>query len=347
VNQALDAVPAQPRHVAIAVHSRAGSSQALVTGALDLLEAANLGPAKGASILWYEDRTAPTGYHVVAGYAFLSPASVAQIQGALREIEGRLGKSDGADAGKLLKTDILWVEGLRLDTPALKLPNPAILETPWGMNAFISSAEDPFSAACEQKREDRGFCKSVAKRARDRSAVVFETAPDAWVGGEFKNGVLEGWAHAHAHDAEILGASVDALLATDAARRRLESLGTGAVDRLFVYATEAVTKRKADEVVPLDIPLTGTKIEEKVAAWVNAVSDRSQKERLLLRRAVIFELRKDGIRGAILGTRPVGAVVIPLAPVSAVEVFEGGGAPGEPRGFSVSLRVEPPKMPKK
>lgn len=347
VNPPLEAVPEHPRHVALAVHSRAGSSQSLVAAALDLLEGTDQFQTKGSTILWYEDRAAPSGYHVVGGYSFLTSASIAQVQAALRSIEDRLGGQD-ATAGTLLKTDLLWVEGVRADTPALKLPNPAILDTPWGIDAFVASSEDPFADACEQHREDRDYCRAVAKASRKPKVRVFETAVDAWVGGEVdKDGHLEGWAHARARDEEILAAAVDALLATDVARLRLASRGADAARHLFEDASEAVTKRRPDEVIPVEVPVPPGRIEDKVKAWIAAVGARVNEERLIPRRAVVFDLGADRIRGAILGRRLVTGIATPVVAVSSVEVIEGGSGPGAPRAFSVSLRVDPAGAAKK
>ncbi|HWE25281.1 MAG TPA: hypothetical protein VG496_15195 [Myxococcales bacterium] len=344
MNTPLDAVPPHPRYVVVAVHSWAGSSQSLVAAALDLLAGSDVFEEKKSSILWYEDPSAPSGYHVLGSYALLSAASIAQMQTFLKGVEERLGASGTA---RLLKTDILWVENARVDTQALKLPNPAIFDTPWGISALLSSAEDPVADACDQGREDKDFCRAIGKAARKPNVVVFETGVDNWIGGDFKDGALECWAYAHARDEEIVGNAVDALLTADVARSRLESRGLQAVHRLALSARDAVTSRRANELFPIEVPASG-KIEEKVMAWLKAVSAKALQDRIVVRRAVVFALEPATIRGAIVGTRLVGAVTpVPLVPVSTVEVIRGGGAPREPPAFSVSLRVQPPKIPER
>jgi hypothetical protein len=345
VTTSLDAVPPHPRHVVVAAHSWAGSSQSLVAAALDLIQAGDLFQKKKSSILWYGDAKAKGGYHVIGSYALVSAASIAQIQDFLRGVDERLDKQPGPDGAGLLRTELLWVEDARVDTPALKLPSPSILGEPWGVDVLMASASDQFVQACEEKREDPDLCRAVQKASDKDSQNVFETKVDSWIGGQFKNGVLECWAHAHARDEEILAASVDALLTADVARMRLESRGQDAVRHLAADASDSVTKRRAEEVVPLDVPASG-KIEDKVKSWVAAVSEKSLKERLLARRAVVFAIEKDTIRGAVLGGRLTGSVVpTPIAPVASVEVLPSGGAPGEPPAFSVSLRVASPKLP--
>jgi hypothetical protein len=347
VNADLEATPRHPRHVVVAVHSWAGSSQSLVAAALDLLQTSDLFEKKSTSILWYDDKSVPSGHHVVGSYTLLSSASVAQMQAFLRGLEERLGSAQSPSPGRLLRAELLWVEDAHVDTPALKLPSPAIFDTEWGIGTLMASAEDPVADACDQGREQREFCRAVAQAARKPNVIVFETGVDAWIGGEFKDGSLECWAHAHARDEEILGASVDALLAADVARMRLESRGLDAADGLGSEAREAVTKRRANESFPLEAPASG-KIEDKVMAWVKAVSAKALQDRILVRRAVVFAVAPAAIRGAIVGTRLTGAVTpVPLVPVTSVEVLESGGAPGEPPAFSVSLHVAPPKIPKR
>ena len=341
----LDAVPPHPRHVLVAAHSSAGSSQALVAAALDLIEAGDVFQKKKSSILWYTDAKAKGGYHVIGSYTFVSAASISQIRDFLRAVDERLDRQQGSDGTRLLRTEILWVEDARVDTPALKLPSPSILGERWGVEVLMASASDPFIEACEEKREDSDLCRAVQKASDKDSESVYETKPDAWIGGQFKNGVLECWAHAHARDEEILAASVDALLTADVARMRLESRGQDAVRHLAADANDSVTTRRAEDVFPLDVPASG-KIEDKVKSWVAAVSEKSLKERILARRAVVFAIDKDSIRGAVLGARLTGSVApTPIVPVALVEVLPSGGGPGEPPAFSVSLRVAPPKLP--
>jgi hypothetical protein len=347
VNTPLEAVPAHPRTVVVLAHSWAGSSQSLVAAALDLIQASDLFQKKKSTILWYDDAGAKGGHHVIGSYALSSAASIAQIQTFLRGIDERLDKQQASNA-RFLRMEILWVEDARVDTPALKLPGPSILGSPFGVDALMATASDQFVQACEQEREDRDLCRAVQKASdKDDSAIVFETKPDSWIGGQFKGGILECWAHAHASDEEILAASVDALLTADVARMRLESRGQDAVRHLAADASDAVSKRRADEVFPLDAPASG-KIEDEVKSWVTAVSEKVLKERILPRRAVVYRVEPGTIRGAVVGMRLTGATVpTPIAPVVSVEVLPSGGAPGEPRAFSVSLRVAPPKLSNK
>ncbi|HWE22487.1 MAG TPA: hypothetical protein VG496_00980, partial [Myxococcales bacterium] len=340
----LEATPLVPRHVVVAVHSRAGSSQSLVAAALDLLEGTRLFQVDGSSILWYDDPDAPGEFHVMGAYSLLTTTPIVRVQEVLRSIEERLGKPGNA---RLLSSDILWVEGLHIETPALKLPNPAILEQPWGSDALLASTESVFAAACQEQREDRSLCSAVQKGAPKKSADVFETPVDAWIGGEFKGGRLEGWAHAHARDEEILAAAVDALVATSAARARLEWRGAEAARHLFEDAADEVRSHKAKDVFPVEVPLPRGRIEERVTAWLKAVAAAAEKDGIVLRRAVVFALGPAGARGALVGAKAAeSGERIPLTSVSSVEVLEGGRAPREPRSFSVDLRVPPPKLPK-
>jgi hypothetical protein len=341
-------VPERPRYVSLAFRSWKGSTQSLVASAIDLVEGTGEYQDKGSRIFWFADPKSPTGYHVVAGAVLLTAVSANHLLATLRSIEQRLNDGKPAAEGGLLEAELLWVEGTKIDTPQLKLPSPLVLNEKWALNTFVATSEDQFTDACEQKREDIGYCRSVAKAFKDpkKGMADFETAPDFWVGGEFKDGQLEGWAYAHAHDEEIFANSIDALLATDAARKLLERQGTAALRHLFDDASDAIHARKVDTVIPIEVALPPGKIEDRVKAWVAAVSERIARDKLLARRAVVFELGPTAARGAIVGARLTSGEATPLVPVERVEVLQGGGAPGEPPSFSVALRVVPPKLPK-
>jgi hypothetical protein len=345
VNTSVDEAPPHPRLVVVAAHSWAGSSQALVVGALDLLSASPLFEEKRSEILWYDDPDRNGRHHVIGAYSFLSAAPVAKILAFLRGLEQRFDDRQVPDAARLLQTDLLWVEGARVDAPGLKLPSAKILGTYWGVNALMSAASDWFVAACEEHREDPALCHAVQKESDRDNTTVYETPVDTWIGGRFQDAVVECWAHAHARDEEIVAASVDALLTADAARARLEARAPDDLRRLVAAASEAVTSRKAEDIFPLEVAASGT-IDERVLSWVNAVSAKSFDERILARRGVVFALEPGRIRGAIVGTRLTGTLAAArLAPVSSVQVIEGGGAPGEPRAFSVTVRMAA-KLPK-
>jgi hypothetical protein len=345
VNTPIDEAPAQPRLVVVAAHSWTGSSQAIVVSALDLMSASPLFEEKKSEILWYDDPDRKGGHHVIGAYSFLSAAPVAKIQAFLRGLEQRFDDRQVPDAARLLKTDLLWVEGTHVVVPGLTLPSPKILGTYWGVNALMSPSSEWFVAACEEHREDPRFCSAVHRESDKDNTTVYETTVDTSIGGRFQDGVLECWEHAHARDEEVVAASVDALLTADAARARLESRGLDDLRYLVDAAIVAVTSRKADDVFPLDVAASGT-IDERILAWVNAVSAKAFDERILVRRGVVFALEPGRIRGAIVGARLTGAVAAAkFAPVSSVQVMEGGGAPGEPRAFSVTVRMTP-KLPK-
>jgi hypothetical protein len=344
VNAALEAVPAHPRSMVVAFRSWAGSPQSLVAAGHDLLAGNPLFSPKGGRILWFEDPSAPAGYMVVGSFLFQSAASISQARGLLQSIEERLNDGHPPAAGGLLTSKLLWVEGVQVDTPPLELPSSDILDTPWGLNAFMASAEDPFAQGCKVGTENIDLCRAVDKKFRhSKLPQAYETPLDMWLGGALEDG-LESWGHAHARDEEVLAVAVDALLAASAARHLLETEPAQGAHLLFERATEAVGRRRADDVVPLEVPLPATKPEDRVKLWLEAVRSAAKQHALQPRRAVVFALGQARVRGAILGSR-AEAGASPLLSALAIEINLDGGAPGEPKGWSVSTRVAPPSHP--
>ena len=205
----------------------------------------------------------------------------------------------------------------------------------------MASAEEPFAQGCKVGTENIDFCRAVDKKFHhSKMPQAYETPLDMWLGGELEDG-LESWGHAHARDEEILAVAVDALLAASAARHLLETEPAEGAHLLFERATEAVGKRSADDVVPLDVPLSAAKPEDRVRLWLEAVRSVAKQHSLQPRRAVVFALGQGRVRGAILGRR-AGAGESPMLSALAIEINVDGGAPGEPKGWSVSTKVAPP-----
>jgi hypothetical protein len=347
VNADLDAVPAQPRHVAVAFRSWAGSSQALIAAAGDLLEGTKLFEPKGGPILWFEDG-APSGYHVVGGFLYRTSAPVAQILGLIRAVEERIGGGRPAAPGGFLAGEILWVEGVHAQAPEIQLPSPHILGTLWGLNAFMASAEDPFAEACGSGREDIEFCRAVDRKFRhEKVPQVFETPVGMWISGWFKDGALTSIADAHVGDDEILAAAFDALVAGDAARGIIEK-DASAAHILYRLAAEVVEKRPTEEVLPFNITLPPGPAPSRVKRWLEAISHEVQRQAIVPKRAVVFSSDDGHVRAALLGARTGGGSSPPgpMIPVLSVAVNGGGGAPGEPRGWRIVLEHPHPRVAK-
>jgi hypothetical protein len=347
MNGDLGSVPPGPRNIAVAASSWSGSPQSLVAAAQDLLLGTGVLQARGSDILWFSEPGSPSKYHVVGAFAFTSSASVQQILEALRSVEARLNDGRPAHQGGPLLLELQWVEGVQVSIPGLVLPSPDILGTSWGLNTFVASSEKPFGEACAGGRENHAFCTAVGKEFRHATMTqVYEVPKDLWIGGEFKLGKLSTWAHAHAGEEEILAVAVDALLTADEALHIIMNPSPDAY-RPVDMAIEAVAARAADTVVPFTASVPAGEPAARVRSWLEAVRQQSAANLILPRRAAVLTIDAGRVRGVIIGRKMSDKPSQPLARIDTVGVKEGGGAPGEPRVWSVVLGIPVPVQDRK
>ncbi|HEV2703635.1 MAG TPA: hypothetical protein VGV09_18565 [Steroidobacteraceae bacterium] len=343
MNDDLSSIPSQPRHIAVAASSWSGSPQSLVAAAEDLLEGSGLLKATGANILWFSDPAAPAKYHVVGAYGFTSSASVQQLVALLRGVEARLNDGQPARQGGPLLLELQWVEGVHISTPTLTLPSPNILGTSWGINAFVASSEEPFGAACAARRENQAFCTAAGNASRHSDMTqVYEVPQDDWIGGSVTPEILKTWAHAHSGDEEILAVAVDAMLTADEALRIKEQAPHADTYGLIDDAIRAVRGRGADIAVAFTANVAVGPLQTRIKSWLEAVRQEAATAKIVLRRAAVLKIGSAEVRGIIIGHRLPDRPPHPATRIDTVKVEEGGGAPGEPRVWSVVLQVPLP-----
>ena len=272
--------------------------------------------------------------------------SIAQLQGMLRAIEERLNDGKPARIGGLLKADLLWVEGTQIDTPDLRLPNPDILGTDWGLEAFVAAAEDPFSQACKAGGESTIFCHEVGGKYRATQRTnTHEENPDLWFYDKSTNEEIVFGGVAVETTEDILAQSVAALALTGHVYNSPPTDKWDAVN-LREYAEGRLRKVRSSEFVPVEASVrAGAGTGAVVESWLNAARAAADKAGVAVARAVVFEASADRVRGAILGAKIAGAQPAPLPPIKSIDV-KRGDPPMEParqpQVWSVELHVARP-----
>lgn len=344
MDNALNAVPAQPRTVAIAYRSWLGSSQTLTAGANELLIATGRVEPVGGAMFWYIEPNTPRRFLVANSIAVKTTMSIAQLQGMLRAIEERLNDGRPARVGGLLKADLLWVEGTQIDTPDLRLPNPDVLGTDWGLEAFVAAAEDPFAAACKAGNEPKTFCYEVGGKYRSTKRTnKREENPDLWFFDKSTDNEIVFGGIAVETTEDIL-AQAAATLALAGGPYHVPPTSQWDNHHLGDYAQDRLGKVRSTEFLAVDAPgaPAGAGPDAAVASWLDAVRTAADKAGIAVARSVVFEASAERIRGAILGAKISPAQPGPLPPVRSIDVVRGDrplDPAHEPQGWSVILHV--------
>ncbi len=352
VENALNATPAQPRTVAIAYRSWLGSSQALTAGADELLFATGRVQPVGGAMFWYVEPNTPRRFLVVNGVAVKTAMTIAELQGMLRAIEERLNDGQPARVGGLLKADLLWVEGTQIDSPTLKLPNPDVLGTDWGLEAFVAAAEDPFADACKGSNESKTFCYEVGGKYRSTSRTnAREEHPDLWFVDKSTEAELVFGGVAVETNEDIL-AQAAAVLALTGCVHRTPPTARWDDHHVGEYAQGILEKVRSTEFVPLEAAVRADAgVNATVESWLDAVRSTAAQAGITVARSVVFSVGAGRIRGAILGAKtsgPPSGPLPPLPPVRSVDVQRGGvplDPARQPQGWIVELHVARPLAP--
>jgi len=343
VDNDLGAVPAQPRTVVIAYRSWLGSSQTLTASADELLFATGRVQRVGGAMSWFVEPQGQRRFVVVNGVAVKTALAVADLQGLLRAIEERLNDGQPARVGGLLKADLLWVEGTQVHAPGLELPSPDVLGTQWGLETFVASAEDPFADACKRGSEPKSFCNEVGAKYRAlKLKSGREEHPDLWFYDKSTTQELVFGGVAVETTEDILAQGVATLALASAA---YYAPPASQWDQLHIgeYAQGLLGKIRSTEIQPVEASApAGSAKSALVESWLNAVRTAADQAQIKVARAVVFDLRADHIRGAILGTKIAPAPVERLPPVRLVDVKQGDTPlepARQPQGWSVELHV--------
>jgi hypothetical protein len=299
------------RPFVIAFRSYSGSQYALIGMANDLLTASGTirYGAGGSEYQWYHDQERKHDF-VAQAVAFNSELPVEGILGMMTAVAERLGGPQREPA-PLIKMDLMWVEGVEMQTPEVTLPSPLIFEKFWANRVFVEASEDAMFRSRDEGREKTSVVRRIARAYKkyhdmDDSAVTFfydttELVPPQLSrkpGGTIytQEGVDDLNAIAVAGNL-LLFAEVDVLRAQDP-RTSKEETDEHAYDR----AADALQKLSKDTILPFEVPIdANATVDAKAQAWVDGLAGLLAVHHFVGARTVIYAVDATRISGAVIG----------------------------------------------
>jgi hypothetical protein len=301
------------RPFVIAFRSYSGSRIALHIAANDLLTDSGVisRGGGGSDCEWYHDKERKSEV-IASATLFKSDLPVEAILGMMSAVEERLGGPQHEPA-PLMKMDLLWVEGVELETPEVTLPNPLIFETFWANSIFVEAAEDALFRSKDDGREKASFVRRVAlafkhfegihdpavrnffsTNSDGESSLSLERTPGGTV---YDRGATD--------DIETLAIAGDLLLSAeqDVLRGRDPKAPKDEDDvHASRRAKEAVEKLSGDAILPLQVAiLANASVDAKAQAWVEGVARLLAAEHFVGQQTVIYSVEPTVISGAVLG----------------------------------------------
>jgi 7,8-dihydro-6-hydroxymethylpterin-pyrophosphokinase len=301
------------RPFVIAFRSYSGSRVALHNAANDLLTASGVMTygGGGSQYEWYHDTKRKHDF-IASATLFKSDLPVEQILGMMAAVEERLGGPQREPA-PLIKMDLLWVEGVELETPEVTLPNPRIFEEYWANSIFVEASEQAMFIARDEGREKTSTVRRVAKAFKRFQDVheppakyFFTTSP----GGEGKvdfarkpGGTV--YSQGATDDVDTLAIAGDLLLFAemDVVRGRDRNVAKDETDEhAYHRAGDALEKLPRDTVLPLQVPIEANdSVDAKAQAWVNGLTGLLAVHHFSGVRTVIYSVDTTRISGAVIG----------------------------------------------
>ncbi len=173
------------RPFVIAFRSYSGSQYALIGMANDLLKASGTIRCCGgdSNYQWYHDQERKHDF-VAQAVAFKTELPVEGIFGVMAGVAERLGGPQ-REPTPLIKMDLMWVEGVEMETPELTLPNPLIFDKYWANTIFVEASEDVMFRSRDEGREKTSVVRRIAKVYKkyhdmDDPALTFFYEPTSW-----------------------------------------------------------------------------------------------------------------------------------------------------------------------
>ena len=301
------------RPFVIAFRSYSGSRVALHNAANDLLTASGViaYAAGGSDYEWYHDKDRKNDF-IASATLFKSDLPVEAILGMMSAVEERLGGPQREPA-PLMKLDLLWVEGVELETPEVTLPSPLIFEKFWTNSVFVKAAEGALFASREEGREKASLLRRVARAYKHFQDL--DDPPDGHFfvtnsGGEsdLKLGRKPGgtvYEHGATDDVDTLAIAGDLLLSAeqDVLRGRDPKTSKNEDD---VHAARrvkaAVEKLPRDAILPLQVAIAANaSVDAKAQAWVDGIASLLAAEHFVGKRTVLYSDGPTQLSGAVLG----------------------------------------------
>ncbi len=299
------------RPFVIAFRSYSGSQVALIDAANDLLTASGVFRygAGASDYQWYHDQERKHDF-VAQAVAFKSELPVEGILGMMVAVAERLGGPQREPA-PLIKMDLMWVEGVEMETPELTLPSPLIFEKCWASTVFGEASEDAMFRSRDEGREKTSVVRRIARAYKkyhdmDDSAVTFfystsELSPPELsrkAGGTIftQEGVDDLNAIAVAGDL-LLFAELDVVR-----EREPQTLKNETDEDAYDSDHDLLKKLAKDTVLPLEVPIVANAtVDAKAQAWVDGLAGLLAAHHFVGVRTVIYSADADRVRGAAIG----------------------------------------------
>lgn len=301
------------RPFVVAYRSYSGSRVALLNAADDLMTASGViaYAAGGSDYEWYHDQERKHDF-LASSTLFKSDLPVEAILGMMGAVEERLGGPQRGPA-PFMKMDLLWVEGVEMETPELTLPSPLIFEKFWANSIFTKAAEVALFASKEEGREKASFLRRVARAYKhfqdldnppDGHFFVTNSGGESDLTLERKPGGTV-YDHGATDDVDTLAVAGDLLLSAEQDVLRGRDPKTPK-DEDDVHASRrvkaAVEKLPRDAILPLQVAVAANaSVDAKAQAWVDGLARFLAAEHFIGKRTIIYSDGPAQIRGAVLG----------------------------------------------
>jgi hypothetical protein len=301
------------RPFVIAFRSYSGSRVALHNAANDLLTASGViaYAAGGSDYEWYHDKDRKNDF-IASATLFKSDLPVEAILGMMSAVEERLGGPQREPA-PLMKLDLLWVEGVEMETPEVTLPSPLIFEKFWANSIFVEAAEVALFASKEEGHEKASFVRRVASAFKhfegmDDPAVRYFFTTNRWGESDLTLERKPGgtvYDHGATDDVDTLAIAGDLLLSAeqDVLRGRDPKTPWDESDEdAYGRIGDVMEKLSRDVVLPLQVAVVANaSVDAKAQDWVDGIARLLAAEHFVGKRTIIYSDGPTQISGAVLG----------------------------------------------
>ncbi len=299
------------RPFVIAFRSYSGSQVALIDAANDILTASGaISYATGGSNYeWYHDQERKHDF-VAEAVLFKTELPVEGILGMMAAVAERLGGPQREPA-PLIKMDLMWVEGVEMETPELTLPNPLIFEKYWANLVFVEASEDAMFRSRDEGREKTSVVRRIA-RAYTKYKDVEDPAVNHFFStqGEGKADLSRKpggtvYSQRAVDDLDTVAIAGDLLLfaEVDVTRGRSPSIAKDEADEHAYHRAESVLEKlPRGTILPLQVPIdTDASVDQKAQAWVDGLTGLLAVHQFAGVRTVIYSSDANRISGAVIG----------------------------------------------
>jgi hypothetical protein len=242
--------------------------------------------------------------------AFKSELPVEGILGMMAAVAERLGGPQREPA-PLIKMDLMWVEGVEMETPELTLPSPLIFEKFWANRTFVEASEDVMFRSKNEGREKASVVRRIARSYKkyhdmDDSALKFfyETSelspPDL---SRKPGGTI--YSQEAIDDLNAIAVAGNLLLfaEVDVAHERDPQTPKDEADRDATFSDQDLfEKLPRDTILPFEVPIeANATVDAKAQAWVDGLAGLLAIHHFVGVRTVIYAVDATRIRGAVIG----------------------------------------------